>query len=294
MLDPSQSAALARMFSARVIQELARDGRSPLLTRLVHQTPLPQAVVPNGQVRGLFDKAFLLLRQRDNRHEYVYKSAIARKILMGWHSLNTACMLTEFRVDGCRADAVILNGTSSAYEIKSERDNLHRLPDQLSAYLRAFAKVIVVTGCNHVDEILDLAPSAVGVMVLTNRYQLSTLREAEEDRDRIEPSIVFESLRTHEARNILLRNLIDVPRVPNTIERSVLRELFEQLSPRQVHDSMVISLRESRGHESLISLMKIVPESLRAAIVSTQLKRQDHPNLAAALEAPWQDALAWA
>ena len=292
--EASQSAALARMFSARVVQELARDGRSPLFTRLVHQTPLPEAIVPNGQVRGLFDKAFSLLRQRKNRHEYVYKSALAGKVLMGRHNLNTACMLTEFRVDGCRADVAIFNGTSSAYEVKSERDKLVRLPDQLCAYLRAFARVSVVTGGNHVDAILDSVPSAVGVMVLTNRYQLSTIRAAEEDRDRIEPSVVFGSLRTHEVRNILLRNNVDAPMVPNTKERSVLRELFEQLSPRQVHDSMVLSLRESRGHESLAALMKLVPQSLRAAVFSTQLKRQDYPNLADALEAPWQDALAWA
>ena len=294
LLDTSQSAALARMFSARVMQELARDGQSPLFTRLLHQTSLPRALRPNWQVRDLFDEAFSLLRKKNNRHEYVYKSAIAAKILLGCHNLNTACMLTEFRVHRSRADAAILNGTSSAYEIKSERDKLDRLPDQVSAYLRAFARVIVVTCARHVEAVLELVPRAVGVMVLTSRYQLSTVREAEEDRDRIEPSVVFESLRTNEIRNILQRNDVDTPIVPNTRERSLLRKLFIQLAPRQVHDSMVLSLQESRGHGSLASLVRLVPKSLRATVVSTQLKRQDHPKIAAALDAPWQAALAWA
>lgn len=282
------------MFSARVIHELARSCRSPLLARLVKQTSLPTFMAPNGQVRDLFEKAFSFLRQKKHRHEYVYKSAIAEKILMGRHNLNTACLLTEFRVGECRADAVILNGTSFAYEIKSERDNLDRLPDQLNDYMRAFASVSVVAGDNHLDAIMQSIPSPVGVMVLTNRYQLSIMREAKMDRERIQPSVVFESLRTLEIRSILIQNNVDVPMVPNTQERSVLRELFDELSPRQVHDSMVLTLRESRGHGALASLIELVPESLRAAVFSTQLKKQDHPNLTAALNAPWQEALAWA
>ncbi len=282
------------MFSARVVYELARNGCSPLLTRLIKQTSLPMVAVPNGQVRDLFEKAFSFLRHKKHRHEYVYKSAIAKKILMGRHNLNTACMLTEFRVGGCRADAAILNGTSSAYEIKSERDSLDRLPDQLNNYMRVFARVSVVTGDNHIDAIMESIPKPVGIMVLTNRYQLSIIREAEEDRERILPSVVFESLRTHEIRSILMQNDIDAPIVPNTQERSVLRGLFEQLSSRQVHDSMVRAVRKSRGQGSLASLIRLVPESLRAAVFSTQLKKQYHPGLTEALKAPWRNALEWA
>lgn len=293
-LDASQSSALARLFSARVVQELARRRQSPLFARLLNQTPLLETITPDTEVRGVFAAAFSLLRQRKNRHEYVYKSVIAEKILMGCHNLNTACMLTEFRVDGCKADVAIMNGRSTAYEIKSERDKLDRLPDQLAAYLRAFSCVNVVTGNNHLDAVLESVPGAVGVILLTDRHQLSTVRAAVEDRDRIDPSIVFDSLRVHEVRDVLRRNDVDVPTVPNTKERAVLRELFVNLAPRNIHDAMTLSLRESRGHESIATLMEFVPASLRAAVFSTQLRKQDYPNLLAALETPCQDAIAWA
>lgn len=293
VLDASQSSALARLFSTRVIQEFAKYRQSPLFARLVQQTPLIETITPDTQIRGIFAAAFSLLRQKRNRHEYVYKSVIADKILMGCHSLNTACMLSEFRVDGCKADVAILNGRSAAYEIKSERDKLDRLPDQLAAYLRAFACVNVVTGHNHLDAVLKSTPDTIGVMLLTDRHQLSTVRAAVEDRDRIEPSVVFDSLRIGEIRDILSRNDVDVPSVPNTKERRVLRDLFIELTPREVHDAMILSLRRSRGHGSIASLMQSVPRSLRAAVFAAQLRKQDYPNLAAALEAPYQGALAW-
>lgn len=47
-------------------------------------------------------------------------NVIANKILLGKHSLNTSHMLSEFRVGYNKADVVIINGTSSVYEIKSE------------------------------------------------------------------------------------------------------------------------------------------------------------------------------
>ncbi|MEI9986083.1 MAG: sce7726 family protein [Aliidongia sp.] len=53
--------------------------------------------------------------------------SVTQKILMGKHSLRTASMLNEFRAGSCKADLVILNGTATVYEIKSERDSLTRL-----------------------------------------------------------------------------------------------------------------------------------------------------------------------
>ena len=139
-----QSSAVARFFSSTVLKELARSGRSPTLARLIKESGMNLDEFSQDKLSVLFDRAFDLLKFKLNRHEYVYKAALTQKVLLGIHSLNTASMLTEFRVGPCKADVVILNGTGTVYEIKSERDSLTRLKEQIIAYSKVFAKVNII------------------------------------------------------------------------------------------------------------------------------------------------------
>ncbi len=127
-----------------------------------------------------FNEAFALLRQTGLRNEYVYRSALTHNLLLGKHSLRTACMLNEFRIGSCKADLIILNGTGTVYEIKSERDSLSRLHNQITNYRKAFGKIYVIAGSEHIDDVLKTTESTIGVLSLTRWNRISTIREAEE------------------------------------------------------------------------------------------------------------------
>ncbi len=149
-----------------------------------------------------FNEAFALLRQTGLRNEYVYRSALTHNLLLGKHSLRTACMLNEFRIGSCKADLIILNGTGTVYEIKSERDSLSRLQNQITNYRKAFGKIYVIAGSEHIDDVLKTTESTIGVLSLTRWNRISTIREAEEVLDFICPVTIFESLRINEAKII--------------------------------------------------------------------------------------------
>jgi hypothetical protein len=293
-LEETQLAAVGRFFSSAVVQELARFGKSPLLARLLMESRIPLVDSSSERVRDLFDYGLSVLAQHCYRHEYVYKDAITRKILLGFHSLHTAVLLSEFRVGQCKADVAILNGTSTVYEIKSERDRLDRLEGQVDAYLKVFAKVNVVAGQNHVEQVFARVPKQVGVLVLSNRLSISTLRAPTEDVSRIVPSMVFDSLQLHEAAEILRRTGIDPPEVPNTERHAALRRLFVELSPPVVHDAMISVLRFTRSMARLVPFIDALPPSLRAAMLCTPLRRSDHKRVLAALDSTMQEARAWA
>src|SRR3984885_3867291 len=143
-LAAEQLAAISRLFSSSVVQEMARKGRSPLFARLASQSHLLNFLSPSQCVYALFDAAFALLRREGYRHEYIYRAALTHKILLGKHSLQTASMMNEFRVGDCKADLAILNGTATVYEVKSERDSLARLQRQIAAYTTVFSRVYVI------------------------------------------------------------------------------------------------------------------------------------------------------
>jgi len=90
-------------------------------------------------------------------------------------------MLTEFRVGECKADLAILNGTSTVYEVKSERDSLSRLERQVAAYAKVFASVYVIAAETHVSAVIASVPKDVGVLCLNGRYQISPVREPRAD-----------------------------------------------------------------------------------------------------------------
>lgn len=293
-LDASQLAAVARLFSSSVLQEVARKGKSPLFTRLARESDLADAIPSAEPVRDLFDLAFSVLKRKCHRHEYVYKTAITHKILLGAHSLQTASMLTEFRVGKCKADVAILNGTSTVYEIKSERDRLDRLAAQVHAYRQAFAKVNVITGENHLSPVLASVPSDVGVLVLTDRFQISTIRDAVDAPERVVPEVVFDSLQMNEAKKVLVLLGRALPKVPNTQMYQSLREQFTKLHPHEAHAGMIEVLKETRSLKPLADLVDVLPESLRAAAFSTPLRKQDYARLASAMDVPLREALNWA
>jgi hypothetical protein len=267
-IESGQISAISRLFSSSVVREMARKGKSPLFTRLVHESLLFRNFSASDRVYDLFDAAFAILKKKAYRHEYVYKAALTHKILLGAHSLQTASMLTEFRVGACKADLAILNGTATVYEIKSERDSLSRLERQLLAYKQVFARVYVIAGENHVEEIFDTVSSDVGILKLHNRYRISTLREAADQPEQTSPAAIFDAIRLSEAKQILQRNGIDIPRVPNTEMHGALRSRFIKLEPRNAHEDMVHVLKKSRNLLPLADLVVSLPLSLQSAALS--------------------------
>ena len=288
-----QLSALTRLFSAAVFREMEKKGQSGLFRRLLTQTELIEHFDQCVTVGDIFDSAFDILKIAGQRDEYVYRAAITQKILMGTHSLRTASMLNEFRVGSCKADLVILNGTATVYEIKSERDSLSRLVNQVENYKRVFAAVNVIASEGHIDGVLKIIPDDVGVMCLSKRYRITQVREAIVCPDRICPVTVFESLRMAEGIAILRAMGVTVPNVPNTQKHAAMRDLFTALDPVALHREMVRTLKRTRDLAPLSDFVDRLPRSLQAAALSIPVRHSEHSKLIAATATPLHSAMNW-
>lgn len=291
--DTSGISALSRLFSASVLREFCRFGRSSLFARLVEQSQIPLRIPLESTVGATFDAAFGVLKKTGLRDEYVYRTALTEKILLGRHSLKSATMLTEVRAGTCKADVVVLNGTSTAYEIKSERDSLARLQNQLSNYRKVFATVNVVVSPLHLHDVLAEVPDDVGVISLSDRFTLQTVRTAQNLPERTSPAMIFELLRVDEALTLLKTLGINPPNVPNTRIRSELGKIFASLDSTVVHSGMVRTLRESRSQAGLTGFIGSLPSSLKAATLAAKPDAKSRIHIKAAVETPLVEALAW-
>lgn len=289
--NATQQSALSRLFSSAVFREIAEKGRSAQFARLLLQSGISPS--PTQSVGEVFDTAFSILRKNGLRDEYVYRSALTQNILLGTHSLRTACLLTEFRAGTCKADLAILNGTASVYEIKSERDSLSRLHNQIENYQKVFSKVFVIAADRHVSEVVAQTSQDVGVLALTHRNQITIIRNAVDRPDLVCPVTIFESLRSDEARQILTEHNISIPDVPNTQLRRVMRKSFSELDAESTLRSMVRVLKKSRSLMPLQEFVSKLPRSLQSAALTTSIRSYDQQRLVEALSTPILSAMEW-
>ena len=292
-LTDQQISAASRLFSPIVFRELARSGCSPMFARLANELLSLEIIDLDSPIKDFLDSILDRLKPKEYRHEYIYKSAIAHKVLLGIHSLNTAVLLNEFRVGDCKADVVVINGTSNVYEIKSERDSLCRLEKQISAYQSVFANINVITGENHLNSILRTVPDSVGVLLLSDRHQISTIRESKEFSRNIKAECIFDSIHLSESKAILKNLGFEIPKVPNTKAYSTYKSVFKKLNNQNAHEQMVKILKRTRNQSKLSDFLESLPNSMIPIALYTRLSKRDQNQLLSALDTSLQNAIGW-
>lgn len=263
--------ALTRAFSPIVLERLIESGSSKYLNEILKNSGIMNQLRDSDITMGDFLDLIYKKMSRYYQNEYVYKNAIANEIVSGVHTLDMSYMLTEFRVENCRADVVVLNGTSTVYEIKSEYDSLDRIEKQVESYMKVFANVNVITSSSQIEKVCSELPLEIGLMELTEDCDINTIRDPISVKGKVEPEIIFESLRKKEYLKIIENVFGYVPDAPNTRIFKECRELFSRLSPVIAHDEMVKVLLMRKDKKALKNIIFSVPQSLRAYVIDRKI-----------------------
>ena len=263
---------LSTLFSSAFLDAVARDAHHKNFNYLLKESGVLNSIKSTAQLSGVLSSVYDHLLSH-YRCEYIYKNVIATNILLGRHSLNTSTLLTEFRVGNSKADVVIINGTSTVYEIKTELDSLDRLENQINSYLNVFDKVFVVTHAGNVEKMEALLDVRVGIIVLSKQHSLRTEREAISNKANVSSATIFDSLQMKEYKVIIEQVYGCVPTVPNTQIYTECRKLFSKLSPIEAHDHMLRVLRERRFESHQLQLIKDAPRALKMLFLSKKLSK---------------------
>lgn len=89
------------------------------------------------------------------------------------------------RHGAARIDLVVVNDRLHGYEIKSDRDSLRRLPDQIRVYSSVMDRVTLVVGYRHAYNALRIVPEWWGVRLAEKKKRSGTivLSDARSPRD---------------------------------------------------------------------------------------------------------------
>lgn len=104
----------------------------------------------------------------ENTWEGEIRVAFHRKWLKRQHNCSKTIVIDELGLahGKQRIDIAVLNGTLHGYEIKSSKDTLGRLEQQLSVYESYFEKLSIVTAENHLSGVLELSPKWSEIIIL--------------------------------------------------------------------------------------------------------------------------------
>ncbi|WP_141233407.1 sce7726 family protein [Lysobacter antibioticus] len=218
----------------------------------------------------LFDEGF---RELNNKYrcEYVYKAHIVNKLVFGRHSPRTASVQTELQVGKSVADIVVFNGTSTAYEIKTEFDTSRRLETQTADYLKVFDNVYVVTHPDLIRKYSDIVPDRVGVIALTARNRLSERKSAISNVDSVSSRSIFRIMRQSEYMEAVVNAYGEQPPIPNGVLFKHYEALFSKLKPRDAHAALVSAFRMRTTSVEMADYLSCLPASLRALGYATPL-----------------------
>lgn len=106
----------------------------------------------------------LLLKDKDVR------KLLLRNLNDLYENDSNTRIINELGIDfgASRVDVAVVNGIMHGYEIKSDLDNLDRLPRQMEYYNKMFERMTIVTSKKHLNEILALVPKWWGIQVVSS------------------------------------------------------------------------------------------------------------------------------
>lgn len=150
----------------------------------------------------------------------------------------------ELKVGKCVVDFVAFNDELIAYEIKSSKDNLSRLKNQIKEYSKAFALVNIITSKNHLKKILEyFKNTSIGIIVLENGVFVEE-QKAIKNLDYLEHKTIFSMLRKKEFETLVIKFYGKLPNTTDFTHYNKCYEMIEKIPINQVYSFFILCINE--------------------------------------------------
>jgi hypothetical protein len=188
------------------------------------------------------------------RNEYIYKNTIINEILIKKYGLKDTVAINEFKVGSSVADLVMFNGTSKAFEIKTELDSKKRLDGQLTDYQKLFRQCYIVTHESLLEKYKGESETN-GIIVLAEKNGKLILEEvaAPKMNYELDANVLIRSLRTTEYKNIVHNYYGELPNVGAFAMFEECNNLIRKIPADKLHQLMMNEFKHRKTNNEVIS-----------------------------------------
>lgn len=259
----TNSELLTKFFSRKMICNLSTDGWSQIYQDAVLRFVSNSEEKTN---RGCIDEVYRYLSS-NYKDEYYCKNEMLNQLVS---SEDTAIL--ELPVARSIADFIIVNNSTTVYEIKTALDNYDRLESQIFDYSKAFAKVCVVIPSEKLDSLLQkIGNPKIGIVMETDG-QLSVYREPDSDMSHLSHRVMFGILRKTEYSAIIEHWFGNLPEVSDFEHYETCCKLFSQIPMQDAYPLFVATLKKRKLHQDISD----IPYGFRGLIYFMKLNRREY------------------
>lgn len=240
------------VFSSTSFQKLLQYDDYSFLNAKIERFDKPKI---GKSISTYYDYIQLIYRAltKQYRNEYVYKNTFVNKLLLDQYGVKNTVAINEFRVGNSIADIVLFNGTSKAFEIKTELDSNKRLEGQLTDYTKIFKKCYVITHETLIEKYLRENEN-IGVIELIERPKSLVMREvrAANENEHIDADTLIRSIRTPEYKSIVKKYYGYLPEMNSFNMFDTCRDLMKQIPNEQLNHLFIEELKKRKSNTEII------------------------------------------
>jgi hypothetical protein len=248
---------------------------------------LTSALGPKTTVGEMYDHVYYEM-SRSYRTEYLYKNQIIRTVFETRHNPDRSTVLLERHIAGwaSRVDMLVVNGTTTAYEIKTDLDDVSRLRNQTDFSLQVFDRVIVLCSERSIEAVRRVTDERVGIYVLSVDGRIRRVRPYIQNADMVEPKAIFTILRRPEYVKAIERSLGPIPPLDPRARYQFCADAFATIEPKAAHSILAGALRRRfvRGGDS--AKLREIPFAMAHLYYKTKAKERTQLFSSATLARP--------
>jgi len=179
------------------------------------------------------------------------RQSFHRKRLRQQHAQEDTLVIDELGLNHgkCRADIAVVNGHLIGYEIKSDRDSLYRLNEQVKSYNTVFDKLYIIVGERYSNSIQEHIPKWWGIIVSVRgsrgAVNFNIIRKAQKNKS-TNPLSIARLLWRNEAVEILEQKKMP-PKVLRQPRAVLYKHLVEMLNACELQKTVREYLKKRKN-----------------------------------------------
>nr|WP_320153967.1 sce7726 family protein [uncultured Draconibacterium sp.] len=218
------------------------------------------------------------------RNEYFYKNTFINSLLINQYGVKDTVAVNEFRVGNSIADIVLFNGTSKAFEIKTELDDKTRLGSQIADYTKVFEECYIVTDESLIEKYSDISAN-LGLIALRKQarsFKMVEVRKAHKN-EKIVPETLMRCVRTSEYLNIVKEYYKELPAMNSFNMFDICSELIAEIPQEQLK---LLFLKVLKKRKTNTAFLKNMEREMRQVGLALKLNEKKYNHLIAQLNKP--------
>ncbi len=168
-------------------------------------------------------------------NELEVRTLLMKELNERYSQCNDTRIINELGLDfgASRIDIAVVNGIMHGYEIKSDLDNLNRLPRQMEYYNKVFERMTIVVSRKYLSEVKTMIPLWWGIKTISaDQKRLIDIRKGRKDSFQ-DTSLIIKLLWKKE-----LEGLIDYFNWPKSYKKMRKKKLLTLFNEEADHNEV--------------------------------------------------------